>query len=159
MSDAKIAHGAAIGVAYFLLLIILLISATLLSDRIKRSALSGLDRALGVLFGFFRGVCVPLGICIVFLILQISQNEYVLLAESKISGISFTIAHLLMPDVERHGIGDAIREKQRTIRQMEREAMKVSTYNLLQKQSDDHLRQKPNSHISAKSRRLRRSSI
>ena len=136
--DPSIVQGVSIGIAYILILIALLLSGHLISDSVKSSVLSGLDRSMGLLFGFLRGIFVPFCVCIIFLIFDIAKDRFEAVNESKISYLSFTASEsVVMPYLDKRGTVQKIRAKKELInkkhQQSIEEASRVSEFMIMQK--------------------------
>jgi membrane protein required for colicin V production len=87
-----LAAKASVALAYVIILAVLLLLSGLISEKIKQSALSSLDRSFGLLAGLLRGVMVPMAISCVFLIFAIPNDKFELTANSRISRILYDIA-------------------------------------------------------------------
>ncbi len=90
---------AAILLAYVIVLITLLLTINLISQHVKRTLFVGLDRALGVLFGIFRGIGILVCSCILFLLFGFQQNHYRWIQRSKLSPTLFDFSRSLMPKI------------------------------------------------------------
>lgn len=66
IQNPMIADGVVAGILFILSLAVFILISRTLSGRVKGSLLGGLDRSLGLIFGFFRGVLV---ICLIYLVL------------------------------------------------------------------------------------------
>jgi membrane protein required for colicin V production len=98
ISDLTLARCAAIGISYLIVLILSLLIISVLSRKVKEGALSGVDRAGGVLFGFVRGVALLVCFCVVALILEIPRHKYPLIENSKILTILFDVFEPWIPE-------------------------------------------------------------
>ena len=97
--DATIARCAAIGIAYLIVLVFLLLTVGLISRKVKSGSLSGVDRAVGVLFGLLRGVAILLGLCVAALTFEIPREKYSFIRDSKLSIVLFKIAEPFAPKI------------------------------------------------------------
>ncbi len=111
-TEKSIIRCISIGLAYIITLIALLLATHFFSDNVKRSILSGVDRAMGVLFGLLRGIFLPFCVCLILLISNVSLTKFEIIEKSKISGIFFEIAGTtIVPYLEQQGI---IKKKEST---------------------------------------------
>jgi uncharacterized membrane protein required for colicin V production len=78
-------------IAYLAVLVCSLLIVGVLSRNVKQSIFAGMDRAVGVLFGLFRGVAVAVCFCLALIALKIPKDEYPLIKESKLSAILFAV--------------------------------------------------------------------
>lgn len=83
--------------SYVICLILLTIISYFVSDAIKNSMFSGLDRSLGLLFGLIRGLCLPAGIIAVLIALEIPKKKFQIVDESKISTILYKGLNGMVP--------------------------------------------------------------
>lgn len=74
-----------------LILIILLILSKIISEKIKKTSLSDIDRVAGGILGFIQGLILPAGICILFLVFNIDYKQFNCMKESKITKTMFNI--------------------------------------------------------------------
>jgi uncharacterized membrane protein required for colicin V production len=74
-------------VAYIVVLVIALLMANYIADRVKQSFLSGVDRALGLMVGFIRGILIPVCVCAVFVVFDIPKNKFNAVKNSRVSSI------------------------------------------------------------------------
>ncbi len=137
-TEPSIVQGVSTGISYILILIILLLITHLISDSIKRSVLSGLDRAIGVLFGLFRGIFLPFCICTIFLIFDIAKKKFAIIDQSKISGILFETSRLtIIPYLEENGAIQKIKSKQKGLKNDHQksieEAFRTSKFKIIPK--------------------------
>ncbi|MDR0678193.1 MAG: CvpA family protein [Holosporaceae bacterium] len=95
--NMTIARCIAIGISYLIILIVLLLIISAISQNVKRGVLSGIDRAVGALFGLFRGVGILVCFCILMIIFEIPRDKYEIVKNSKLSAILFDISRLLIP--------------------------------------------------------------
>ncbi|MBR1734136.1 MAG: CvpA family protein [Alphaproteobacteria bacterium] len=70
---------------YVISLIILMVISFLVADFVKNSILSSLDRSLGLLFGLVRGICIPVGLISILLLLNVPKDKFFIVENSKIS--------------------------------------------------------------------------
>ena len=75
--------------SYVICLVILMIISYLVSDAVKNSMLSGLDRSLGLLFGLIRGFLIPIGVVAVLLALNVPKDKFAVVETSKISSVLY----------------------------------------------------------------------
>ncbi|MDR1551285.1 MAG: CvpA family protein [Holosporaceae bacterium] len=99
--DIFIARCSAIIIAYLTILIILLLIISAISKNVQQGVLSGIDKAVGVLFGFSRGVIILICSCIVMLLFDIRREKYKIIQASKFSVVLFKIAELWMPHIPK----------------------------------------------------------
>jgi membrane protein required for colicin V production len=102
--NATVARCMAIGIAYLVVLVVLLLIISSISQNIRKGVLSGVDRAIGVLFGLFKGIGILLSFCILLIIFEIPREKYEFIKNSKLSAILFNIAELLTPQMSKMGI-------------------------------------------------------
>jgi membrane protein required for colicin V production len=89
--NLTIARCVATLVSYLAILIISLLIIGAASKNVKCSPLSGVDRAVGVLFGLFRGAGVLVCFCFLMAMFEIPRNRYAIIENSKITAILFDI--------------------------------------------------------------------
>ncbi len=92
--------------SYVICLILLTIVSYFISDAVKNSMFSGLDRSLGLLFGLIRGLCIPAGVVAVLIALEIPKEKFQIVDESKIStllykGLDGMIPTLDIPNIKK----------------------------------------------------------
>jgi uncharacterized membrane protein required for colicin V production len=97
--------------AYVGVLIIALLVVHYISDRVKQSFLSGVDRALGLLLGFLRGILIPICICAIFLAFNISKNRFSVVKNSKISNLVLDTMKNIMKTTPKKKTTPQIRSK------------------------------------------------
>lgn len=95
-----VAKCAALVIAFVVLLIAFKLIINTLSESVRGTCLSGLDRLFGACFGLVRGVCILITIPLLLLLFGYQQDHFSLTKESKISTILYKIANILMPRVE-----------------------------------------------------------
>ena len=93
---------AAVSFSYIFILICLLLIINACSGKIKNSVLSGIDRALGTLFGFVRGILILVAGILIGLFFNIIDERNAIVVESKITPTFFAIAKPLMPKLIWH---------------------------------------------------------
>lgn len=94
------AKAIAIGCAYILTLMILSAIIGFTSRKVKNTEiLSGIDRALGALLGFVRGILVAIVIGFGILILNVQESQYECIEQSKLTPYVLFVARGLMPEV------------------------------------------------------------
>jgi membrane protein required for colicin V production len=91
-------------VAYLAILVCSLLIVGVLSRNVKQSIFSGMDRAVGVLFGLFRGIAIAVCFCLALISLKIPKDEYPLVKESKLSTILFAVMGYSSPNSVSEGI-------------------------------------------------------
>lgn len=99
------------GVGIFLIaLVILSLFAKFFSSQVKDSLLSGIDRSLGAVFGFSRGVLVIsiLYVTLTFFLNPVTWPEY--LKESKLVSISRDVAECLIALVPEAEVPSSIKD-------------------------------------------------
>jgi membrane protein required for colicin V production len=104
--NMAIARCVTIVIVYLIVLVIFLLIVSLMSQNVKRGVLSGVDRAVGVLFGLFRGLGVLICFCILMIIFEVPRDKYEIVKYSKLSVILFDISELLIPQMMQLGILD-----------------------------------------------------
>lgn len=92
--------------SYVICLILLTIVSYFISDAVKNSMFSGLDRSLGLLFGLIRGLCIPAAVVAVLIALEIPKEKFQIVYESKIStilykGLDGLIPTLNIPNIKK----------------------------------------------------------
>jgi membrane protein required for colicin V production len=80
--------------AYVISLIGLMVITGIISNRVKQSILSDLDKSSGALVGVVRGVALPVIVCGLMIIVGIPQSECEYTKDSRISTMTFD---LIMP--------------------------------------------------------------
>lgn len=95
--NPTIANVVASAGAYLICLVMLIVLARFISDMVKNSMFSGLDRALGLLFGLFRGIVLPLLITAAFLAFGIPKERYKIVNESQISTLMYSYLYGVVP--------------------------------------------------------------
>ena len=90
ISSPSIAQMVSVAVAYISCLVLLTVISRFISDMVKKSMFSGLDRALGLLFGLLRGLCFPLLVAAVLLIFGIQNKKYEILDRSQIATLAYS---------------------------------------------------------------------
>jgi membrane protein required for colicin V production len=106
LPKGAVADGAAAGVAFLLTLIVLTLIASVISRGVKRSALSALDRTLGLIFGLGRGVMlVAIGFLALSFILPPKGEKPRWIRESRTAplfiGATQAIARVLPPSMRQ----------------------------------------------------------
>lgn len=120
--------------SYVICLVILMIISYLVSDAVKNSMLSGLDRSLGLLFGLIRGFLIPIGVVAVLLALNVPKDKFAVVETSKISSVLYDAMKGFIPTFNipnLHKERDNAIEKYRHVydkKQSTRDAKKVSTF-------------------------------
>jgi uncharacterized membrane protein required for colicin V production len=94
--------------------------------------LSGLDRALGGLFGLVRGIIFPLCVCGIFITLKIDHSKITIMSESKISGILFGLIPLSVQATEKNNATRSSRKKNEIMAKIKKinEAKKISNFKI-----------------------------
>jgi membrane protein required for colicin V production len=83
--------------SYIGILIISLVTIGIMSKNVKESPLSGVDRAVGVLFGLFRGIGVLACFCFLLTSMEIPFHEYAFVENSRLSTILFDLVKRCFP--------------------------------------------------------------
>jgi uncharacterized membrane protein required for colicin V production len=99
--NLTVARSVAILVSYLTILIILLLIVGALSKNVKSGSLSGVDRAVGVLFGLFRGIGVLVCFCVLMGTFEIPRNRYAITENSKITTILFNVFKPWIPQTAK----------------------------------------------------------
>lgn len=86
--------------SYVICLILLTIISYFISDIVKNSMFSSLDRSLGLLFGLIRGMCIPAGVIAVLISLGIPKDRFQIVDESKISTLLYKGLHGMVPTLD-----------------------------------------------------------
>lgn len=102
ISSSFVAEVVASVSAYLLCLVMLTVVARFISDMVKKSMFSGLDRAFGLLFGLIRGISLPLLIASSFLVFGIPKERYRFFNESQISTLMYTGLREIVPTLIRN---------------------------------------------------------
>lgn len=100
MTSSLMAEVVASTGAYLLCLIVLTVVARLVSDMVKKSIFSGLDRALGLLFGLLRGIFLPVLVAGSLLVFGIPKERYRLFDESQIFTFVYSVLREIMTKTE-----------------------------------------------------------
>lgn len=125
--------------SYVICLILLTIISYFISDAVKNSMFSGLDRSLGLLFGLIRGLCIPAGVIAVLIALSIPKEKFQIVDESKISTLLYKGLHGMVPTLDIPNIKKNNEEvfkkyyehSQKKMQQkMEKEAKKAATFKI-----------------------------
>jgi membrane protein required for colicin V production len=103
ISNIMLARTVAIGIAYLVVLAVLLLIINMISQNVRKGILSGIDRAAGVLFGLFKSAAVLICLHMLMLIFEVKKDKYPLLENSKLSVIFFNIAESWMPKISKIG--------------------------------------------------------
>jgi uncharacterized membrane protein required for colicin V production len=117
ISSPTAANCMAILIAYLITLTILLLLIGSISNNVKGSVLSGVDKAVGVLFGLFRGIGLLICFCMLLLAINLSKSDYPLINESKLSDILFPIAESLMPKIYKINVSKPKKKQKREMKQ------------------------------------------
>jgi membrane protein required for colicin V production len=107
IQEIVIARSMAVGISYLIVLVVLLLLVSLTSQNVKAGFLSGIDRAIGVLFGLFRGIGVLVCFCILMLTFEIPKDKYSMVKNSKLSVVLFDAAEYFMPKMINIGLVDS----------------------------------------------------
>ncbi|GHT91599.1 hypothetical protein FACS1894122_04280 [Alphaproteobacteria bacterium] len=100
-NNRSMARGAASGVAYIVVLIVMRLLVNFISDGVKQSVLSVVDRALGLLIGFVRGIFIPACVCAIFLLFDISRSKFDTIKNSRVSSIFLDAMENVVPKIEK----------------------------------------------------------
>jgi membrane protein required for colicin V production len=99
--NLTLARVAAVSIAYLTILVVLLLVVSVISQKVKKGVLSGIDRAVGVLFGLFKSAGILICLHILMLVFEVKKDKYPLLKNSKLSAVIFSIAKSLMPRISK----------------------------------------------------------
>jgi uncharacterized membrane protein required for colicin V production len=139
------------------LLVLLLLLSSAISNKIKQSILSGLDRTAGGLIGILRGISLPFFVCSMFLILNIDRKKFEPVKNSRISFVLFGVAEAVMPEMENTEPVKEIRKKQKDITKMMQkvqmetmETIDVSTFKIKLPSKNNGIGKKTNNKTSKK---------
>lgn len=99
ISNPLLAKIAAIVASFIIVLITLLLTVNAISKRVKSTAISGLDRAFGALYGFFRGFILLIIVCICTIMFDLLDFRRGFVADSKITPILVDISDYLLPKI------------------------------------------------------------
>jgi uncharacterized membrane protein required for colicin V production len=108
--NLTLARAAAVGVAYLITLVVLLLVVSMVSQKVKKGVLSGVDRAVGVLFGLFKSAGILICLHIFMLVFEVKKDKYPLLKNSKLSAVIFSIAKSFMPRISRIKLVESIQK-------------------------------------------------
>jgi membrane protein required for colicin V production len=87
--NITIARCAALGITYILTLVILLLIIAMVSRKVQNTSLSGIDKAVGILFGFGRGAGVLISGAALISMFEVPREKYPVIKNSKLLAISF----------------------------------------------------------------------
>ncbi len=99
ISNPTFAKIAAIVLSFTLVLITLLLVINLLSKIIKATFFSGLDRALGALYGFIRGFIVLIMLCVGAIMFNMFSRDWRIISDSKIVPYLMISVDYMMPKI------------------------------------------------------------
>lgn len=99
MDNIWLAKISSILLSYFVVLITLLLVVNAISERVRNTPLSSVDRALGMLFGFVRGIVILITITLLAILFEIPDRKIQQIEESKVTPYLFDIAARLMPKI------------------------------------------------------------
>jgi uncharacterized membrane protein required for colicin V production len=102
IQNVTMARYVATFVSYIGILIVSLVTIGVMSKNVKESSLSGVDRAVGVLFGLFRGIGMLACFCFLLTSVEIPLHEYAIVKSSKLSTILFNLIKPLSPLPSSH---------------------------------------------------------
>ena len=97
ISNPIYAKVVAVILSFTIILICLQLMINLVSKTIKGSMFSGVDRAFGTLYGFIRGLILPIIICICTVIFNMIDVKKEFIANSKITPILLDVTDYLLP--------------------------------------------------------------
>lgn len=100
ISNLLVAKCVALVITFSVLLMAFKVIINILSESVRGTCLSGLDRLFGACFGLARGASILITFALLSLFFGVQQNQYEILKESKISTLLYKIAGMLMPSVE-----------------------------------------------------------
>ncbi|GHU16616.1 hypothetical protein FACS189472_02070 [Alphaproteobacteria bacterium] len=124
-TDRSMARGAATGLAYIVVLIAMRVLVNFISDGMKKSVLSMVDRALGLLVGFIRGIFIPACVCAIFLLFDVQRNKFDAIKNSRISSIFLNVMESVIPKIETKKISEKIRARSDPIQKTISNATKI----------------------------------
>lgn len=111
ITSPSIAKMVAVSGSYVVCLVLLTVVARLISDMVKKSMFAGLDRALGLLFGFLRGLCLPILVVAILISFGISQRKYKIVEESQISRLIYSELNGVIPTLLQPSDIDNLKRK------------------------------------------------
>ncbi len=134
IENSKISHELSIGLAYILTLIVMLITSSLISQSVKSSSLSNVDRSLGVIFGLLRSIFLLLMVAIIILLFNVKTQKYNLLKESQLTKFTCSIAKDLMPTLEKtEAISNIMKKNRKNGSPPNSQQIKLSEQNAISK--------------------------
>lgn len=104
ISSEFLARNIAMGVAYFLTLLILSIIAHYTTKAVKASPLSFFDKALGLFTGFLLSFALIVPVCAMLIALDYDYKNNPMLNNSRVSQWMFKILKNKAPDLKKKGI-------------------------------------------------------
>lgn len=99
MSNPTLAKLTAIAISYLVILATFLLTIGLISGKVKNTVLSGIDRALGSLFGLGRGIVILITVCIIAVMFNVLEKDYKFVNNSKLTPYLLEITDELMPKI------------------------------------------------------------
>jgi uncharacterized membrane protein required for colicin V production len=102
--NPSIARGVAIFASYLSVLMVFLLIISTASKNIKQGPLSGVDRAVGVLFGLLRGIGVLVCFCFLLATFEVPRDKYSFMKNSKFTVLLFDLIDPWIPQVVERGI-------------------------------------------------------
>ncbi|MDR2645991.1 MAG: CvpA family protein [Holosporaceae bacterium] len=102
IKNVTMARYVATFISYIGILMVSLVAIGIMSKNVKESSLSGVDRAVGVLFGLFRGIGVLACFCFLLTSVEIPFHKYAIVKNSKLSLILFDLIKPWSPLPARH---------------------------------------------------------
>jgi membrane protein required for colicin V production len=97
ISNPTFAKIAAIVLSFTLVLITLLLIINILSKIVKATFFSGLDRALGALYGFIRGFIILIMLCVGAIMFNMFSRDWRIISDSKIIPYLMISVDYMMP--------------------------------------------------------------
>ena len=117
-SSHHIAQAVSLVTTYVLILMLLLIITRKISNRVKKSSLSDMDRVAGGAFGFIRGLALPIGICFAFMLLHIDYSKFNSVKNSQISSFLFELQRELFPDWSSSNVVSYLEKQREDLKKM-----------------------------------------
>lgn len=89
----------AASLSYFVILIALLLISSLISNKIKKSSLSDVNRVAGALVGLAQGIVIPVGLCAILIILNIDYPKFDSIKESRVMRTMFNVVPYIPSEI------------------------------------------------------------
>lgn len=152
IKNKQLVHCISFFVWYIIIVVVALLVSSSISAKIKSTALSGLDCALGMLFGILRVAVLLFSIYGAMMIFNISQDSFKLLRDSKIAAICTSVIRDIMPTLKEMGIIEYLTSAKNNISEKNEEILQAESKEMMQNamSADDiDKNQEANLHSSA----------